>query len=129
MSQENVESYKRTIDAWNRDDYETWIDHFDSEFEWVALLEVFHGHEGARQAWEDFKADLQLKVRLDDVRDLGDSVLALGELDATGGTTQLSVDRKWAQVVTYRRGKIIRYRDFPTQADALKAAGLADSQK
>jgi ketosteroid isomerase-like protein len=126
MSQENVEAYKRTIEAWNRDDYDTWIDQFDPEFEWLALMEVFHGHAGARQAWESFKADIHLKVRLDDVRDLGNSVLALGELEGTGATTQLNVASEWSQLVTYRGGKIIRYRDFPSRAEALEAAGLSE---
>src|SRR4029450_7573890 len=56
-----------------------------------ALMEVFRGHAGARQAWESFKGDMQLKVRFDDIRDLGESVLALGEMKAVGQTTRLDL--------------------------------------
>jgi ketosteroid isomerase-like protein len=124
VSQENVETFKRGIDAWNRDDFDTWIDQFDPEVEWMALMEVFRGHVGAWQAWQSFKEDMQLKVRFDDVRDLGDSVLALGEIAGTGRTTRLDVGGEIAQLATFRDGKIVTFRDFPSHAQALEAAGV-----
>ena len=59
MSQENVESFKRGVEAWNGDDFDAWIEQFDPEVEWFALMEVFRGHAGAQHAWEGFKADVQ----------------------------------------------------------------------
>jgi ketosteroid isomerase-like protein len=126
MSQENVEGFKRGVDAWNSDDFDTWIANFDPEVEWTALMEVFRGHAGARQAWRSFKEDMQLTVRFDDVRDLGDSVLALGEIAGTGRTTQLEVGGEIAQLATFRDGKIVSFRDFPSRAEALEAAGLRE---
>jgi ketosteroid isomerase-like protein len=64
MSQENVEAFKRGVEAWDRDDFDAWLDHLDPEFEWFALMEVFRGHAGARQAWESFKGNLHLRARL-----------------------------------------------------------------
>jgi hypothetical protein len=52
MSQENVESFKGSVNAWNHDDFDAWIDQFDPEVEWFTLVEVYRGHAGARQAWE-----------------------------------------------------------------------------
>src|SRR5229473_8630073 len=43
MSEKNVENFKRGADAWNRDDFDAWIDQFDPEVEWFALMEVFAG--------------------------------------------------------------------------------------
>ena len=71
MSQENVESFKRGVDAWNSDDFDAWIDQFDPAVELFALVEVFRGHAGVRQAWESFKGDMRLTVRFDDIHDLG----------------------------------------------------------
>jgi hypothetical protein len=31
MSQDNVETFKRAVEAWNRDDFDAWIDLFDPE--------------------------------------------------------------------------------------------------
>jgi ketosteroid isomerase-like protein len=126
MSQENVESFKAGVEAWNRDDFDAWIDRFDPEVEWFAIMEVFRGHAGAKQAWESFKGDAHLTVRFDDVRDLGESVLALGEAKLTGQTTRLNFTGELAQLVTYRGGKIVRSRDFRRHAEALEAAGLSE---
>ena len=126
MSQENVESFKRGYEAWNRDDFDVWIEGFDPEVEWFALMEVFRGHAGARRAWESFRGDMQLKIRFDEIRDLGDSVLALGEIAGTGRTPRLDVSGEIAQWATYRGGKIVTFRDFGSHAEALKAAGLSE---
>jgi ketosteroid isomerase-like protein len=126
MSQENVESFKRGVEAWNSDDFDTWITNIDPEVEWTALMEVFRGHAGARQAWQSFKEDMQLTVRFDDVRDVADSVLALGEVAGTGRTTRLEVGAEIAQLATFRDGKIVSFRDFSNHAKALEAAGLRE---
>ncbi len=125
MSEENVGNFKRGAEAWNRDDFDAWIDQFDPEVEWFALMEVFHGHAGARQAWESFKGDMQLTVRFDDIRDLGESVLALGEIEAIGHTTGLNVTGELAQLLTYCDGKVVSARDFGSHAEGLQAAGLS----
>jgi hypothetical protein len=61
---------------------------------------------------------------MDDCRDLGDAVLGLGELIGMGRTTQLNVTVELAQLVTFRRGRMVTLRDFPSHAEGLKAAGL-----
>ena len=126
MSQENVESVKRGVDAWNRDDFDAWVELYDPELEWFALLETFRGHAGARQAWESFKSNVHLTVRFDDIRDLGESVLALGELEGTGQTTRLNLAGEIAQLFRFRNGKIVNVRDFASHAEALEAAGLSE---
>ncbi len=126
MSQENVESFKRVLEAWNSDDFDAWIDQFDPAVEWFALVEVFRGHAGVRQAWESFKGDMRLTVRFDDIRDLGESVLALGEMKGTGQTTRLDFTGELAQLMTYRGGKVVSSRDFRNHAEALEAAGLSE---
>ena len=84
------------------------------------------GHAGIRQAWQSFKVDLQLKARYDDIRDLGDSVLALGELTGTGRITGLNVSNEIAQLATFRDRRILSFRDFASHAEALEAVGLSE---
>jgi ketosteroid isomerase-like protein len=126
MSEENVEVVKRSVEAWNRDDFDAWIDHFDPELEWFALMETFRGHAGARQAWESFKGDMQLRSRYDDIRDLGESVLAIGEITTVGQTTGLNFTAEISQIVKFRRGKIVSFQDFPSHAEGLEAARLLE---
>jgi ketosteroid isomerase-like protein len=125
MSQENVEVVRASFDAWNRNDFDGWIQYFDPEVRWSTLLEEFRGHAGIRQAWQSFK-DLQLKARYDDIRDLGDSVLALGELTATGRITGLNLRNEIAQLATFRDGRILSFRDFASHAEALETLGLSE---
>jgi ketosteroid isomerase-like protein len=121
---ENVELFERGVEAWNRGDFDAWIQRFDPDFEWQALLEVYRGHEGARRAWDSFRADVELRVRFDDVRDLGESVLAIGEANAIGQRTGLHLTAELAQLVTFRDGRIVSCRDFASHAEALEATGL-----
>jgi ketosteroid isomerase-like protein len=126
MSEENVESFKRLVEAWNRDDFDAWIEQFDPEVEWSTLVEVYRGHAGAREAWESLKGTMQIRARFDDIRDLGESVLALGEMEGTGQTTRLDFNGELAELVTYCGGKIVNTRDFRSHAEALEAAGLRE---
>ena len=126
MSEENVESFRRSIEAWNRNDFDAWIDDFDPEVEWFTLLEVYRGHAGARKAWESLKGTMQIRSRYDDIRDLGESVLALGEMEGTGQATRLNFTGELAQLVTYRGGKADNIRSFRSHAEALEAVGLSE---
>jgi SnoaL-like domain len=126
MSEENVESFKRCIEAWNRNDFDGWIDQLDPEVEWSTLVEVYRGHAGARQAWESLKGSQHLTVRIDDFRDLWETVLTLGEVMTVGQTTRLRFTAEIAQLATFRRGKLITLRDFPSHAEGLEAAGLSE---
>jgi ketosteroid isomerase-like protein len=124
MSEEHVESSKRFVEAWNSDDFDAWIDLLDPEVEWFTLVEVYRGHTGARQAWESLKTAQQPRVRVDDFRDLGESVLTLGAVMTVGQTTRLSFSGEFAQLVRFRDGKIANLRDFPSHAEGLEVAGL-----
>ena len=125
MPEQNVEAFRRWAEAWNRDDFDAWIDGLDPEVEWFTLVEVYRGHAGARQAWESLKGTQQPRVRIDDYRDLGESVLSLGEIITVGQRTRLSFSGEFAQLVRFRDGKIANLRDFPSHAEALEAAGLS----
>lgn len=125
MSRENVEAFNRGVVAWNRDDLDAWIEQYDPEVEWFALMEVYRGRAGVRHAWESFKGDMQITVRFGDIRDLGESVLALGKMKGTGHTTGLDFTGELSQLVTYRDGRAVTVRDFASHAEGLEAAGLS----
>ena len=134
MSQENVEIFKRAVEAWNRDDFAAWLDLLDPEVEWHTALESafegptsgFRGHAGARTIWESYKGGpfRQLESRYVDIRDLGESVLALGEIKVIGQTSNLEFTTEVAHLCVIRGGKITSSRDFQSHAEGLEAAGL-----
>jgi ketosteroid isomerase-like protein len=135
MSQENVETVKRAIEAWNADDLDAFLAEFDADFEWQPAIEsglegkaTYRGHEGARKIWRDDRGETweRLTNRPRELRDLGESVLALGQMEMTARATGIEFSQEVGEVFDLRAGKIVRVRDFLTHAEALEAAGLSE---
>jgi ketosteroid isomerase-like protein len=136
MSEENVESVQRLAEAWNTDDLDAFLAELDADIEWHPSIEpglegkatIYHGHDGVRRAWREYRGEAweRLTVRPQEFRDLGESVLALGQMDLTARTTGIEFSQEVGQIVDFRGGKIIRVRDFLSHAEALAAAELSE---
>jgi ketosteroid isomerase-like protein len=136
MSKENLETLQRAQDAWNAEDLDAWLAELDPEAEWHTALEqalegrgsTYRGHHGLRRAWGEYRSEAWggLMNQIQEVRDLGDSVLVLGHLDVSGRTSGVEFSQELGQLVTFRGGKILRTQDFLTHAETLEAAGLSE---
>jgi ketosteroid isomerase-like protein len=137
MSEENLETVKRAVAAWNADDLDALLIELDADIEWHPSIQpglegkeaaVFRGHEGARKSWREFHGETweSVKNRPQEIRDLGDSVLLLGQMDLTARATGIEFSQELGELIEFREGKIARIRDFLTHAEALEAAGLSD---
>ena len=132
MSQENVESLKRAIEAYNRRDIEPLLETSDPEIEWYPFTaqvegdEAYHGHEGLRQWWANIDAAFEeFEASVDEVRDLDDTVLALGHLRARF-RSGVALDTEIGWVVRFRDGLGVWGRAYQSHAEALEAAGLRE---
>ena len=136
MSQENVETVRRAAEAWNTDDLDAFLAELDPEVEWHPSIEpaleggetIYRGHEGARKAWDDYRGGAweRLTVRIQEIRDLGESVLVLGHIDLTAQTTGIRFHEEVGQLGTFRHGKIATVQDYLSHREALEAAGLSE---
>src|SRR5918999_200360 len=136
MSQENVETVRRAIAAWNADDLDGFLAELDAGVEWHPAIQpglegratTYHGHAGARKIWMQDRGEAweRLTNRPDEFRDLGESVLTLGQIDLTARATGIEFSQEVGEVFDLRAGKIVRIRDFLTHAEALEAAGLGE---
>ncbi len=136
MSQENVETLQRARDAWDADDVDAFLAEADPEVEWQTAIEqalegrkiTCRGHDGVRKAWEELRGEAWggITSQVQEIRDLGESVLVLGHLDVTGRTTGIGFREELGQLVTFRGGKILRSEDFLSHAEAFEAAGLEE---
>ncbi len=72
------------------------------------------------QSWESFRFEAT------DFRDLGDSVLVLGDVRARGRASGVEVDDRWGWMVEFREGRAASLRGFLDQWEALEAAGLRE---
>ncbi|MEK6326120.1 MAG: nuclear transport factor 2 family protein [Actinomycetota bacterium] len=132
MSQQNVETLKRVIEAYNRRDIEPLLETSDPEIEWYPFTaqveggEAYHGHEGLRQWWANLDAAFEeFEASVDEVRDLDDTVLALGQLRARF-RSGVSLDTEISWVVRFRDGLGVWGRAYQSHAEALEAVGLKE---
>jgi ketosteroid isomerase-like protein len=136
MSQENVQTHQRAVEAWNADDLDAFLAELDADVEWYPSIEpglegratTYRGHEGARKAWREYRGEAWelLTIRPQEFRDLGESVLLLSQMDFTARTTGIEFSQELGELAEFRGGKIFRARDFLTHAEALEAAGLSE---
>jgi ketosteroid isomerase-like protein len=135
MSQENVEAFKRAIEAYNRRDVDAFWEALDPEIELQgalqALLEseatVYRGHEGVRQWVRDIDEALaDIRLELPEIHDLGARMVAIGRLSARGTASGAETESPFGCVVEWRNGKATRVLSFLDRKEALEAAGLSE---
>lgn len=131
MSQQNVEIVRGLIDAWNRGDYDAWIEAFDTDCEFRPLraqLEghPYRGHDGLRQFADDLTEDWkEVRFTVDEIRASGDQVVLLAHFHARGRASGAELDVPIGVVGTVREGKIAEARMYSDRDEALEAAGLS----
>jgi ketosteroid isomerase-like protein len=136
MSEENLATLQRAQLAWNAEDLDAWLAELDPEAEWHTALEqalegrgsTYRGHDELRKAWDEYRSKTWggLTNQIQEVRDLGESVLVLGHLDVSSRTSGIESTQEFGQLVTFRAGKILRTDDFLSHEEALEAAGLSE---
>jgi ketosteroid isomerase-like protein len=131
MSQENVELVRRGIADvqmfWEMLDEQVICDtrgyptfSADSEGVYVGRAAVIDANRHYWGTWDDY--DLEAEELID----AGSSVVCVVRERGRGKNSGVPVERVWAQVWTFRRGRIIRWELFGDKAAALEAAGLAE---
>ncbi len=132
MPEGNVETFRRVIDAFNRQDMETVASVLDggSEWDWSRSIgrdkAVYRGREAILRFWEEFTGGFEeIRIEIDDVVEEGDRLLAT-MLSVMRGRGGIEVEARNAWLITLRDGKLARLEMFQTKAEALAAAGLSD---
>src|SRR5512144_3286817 len=131
MSQENVDRFVKGIEAFNRGDISGLIRFMDPEIHFehrlAALQGDFVGLDGVRGWFADLgEYFVNGQVQCQDVRDLGDRVLGLGTIRATGKESGVETRQTFAVVARYTDVLMTEYIDFGDTEQALAAAGLRE---
>ena len=140
MSQENVDRFVAVAEAFNQgaqapDDLAkhlpALLGGMDSQIQFhpqqAALEGGYVGHAGVMQWLVDLAEHYQGgHIRLAEVRDLEDQVLALGTLHFTAKASGIETDAPLAVVATFRNGLITQFRDYGDHRKALEAVGLSE---
>jgi ketosteroid isomerase-like protein len=101
---------------------------FTAEARGAAFKSVYRGPDGVREFWDTFIEPWEeVKVEVEEIRDVGDSVLAIVVFHARA-RDGLEVDQPFVHVITFRGSQVIRFEAFAERElqQALEAAGLRD---
>ena len=134
MSQENVEIVRSIHEGWERGDYNSveWA-HPEIEYviadgpapgKWKGVAGMAEGWQSARDAWDDYR------VEVDEYRDIDDErVLVLHRWSGRGKTSGLELGQMRAEgavLFHVHDGKVTRFVGYFQRKRALKAVGLSD---
>jgi uncharacterized protein len=133
MSQENVALVLRVFGQ-GRDNPDVLFDVLDDDVQWdYGVLDIpdsagiWHGPAGVREffrrwvgAFEDWDFEFG------DAIAVGDSVVVRVHQWGRGKGSGVTVDQEFWQVWTIRNGKVVRFRAYVTEAEALEAVGLRE---
>ena len=130
MPRKNVELHQEANDAFNERDLDAFLEFFDPDIEfWPLILALegtrpYRGIPELREFWKNmFSTFRDYSTELADIRDLGDLTLARALLRGHGEGSNAPIEQMSWQVVEWRAQKIIRFRAFRSEPEAVEAAG------
>ena len=126
---------RRAIEAVNRGDYEAGFAVLPADYETtlppefvgLGMEPVYYGREGRLRlmdAWIAQWGDLQQEM--EEVIDLGDRLLLLGQMEGSGQSSGARFETEIAYLVTVFDGRLVGERNFRSHDQALEAAGLSE---
>ena len=130
MSHENVELVRQGFARWNEGDYDFFLNLAAPDIELHSRFgsltgEPYRGHEGVREWLADIRQSFErFELWLDDLRDLGDEVLAIGGINMRARGSGLDLKEPMGWVLEFRGGRVARMRFYAAPAEALEAVGL-----
>jgi ketosteroid isomerase-like protein len=134
MSEQNVEIVRASWDAWSRGDMDALFEFYDPEVEWdmthsyVPDMGVFHGHEGIREffrEWRIFFAEYYAEA--EQFVGTDDGVVVRVRQGGRGRSSTVGVEMPaYWQVYRLRDGRAVRVEIYREEADALEAVGLRE---
>jgi hypothetical protein len=132
MSEENVELYRRGIEAFNRRDLEAFLALADPDVIGISRVlaiegRSYRGHDGTREWWRDLLGvfpDFRIEVVW--VRDAGNVTVSELRNSAHGEGGAAPLEEFVWQVSEWRDGLVVRWQMYESEQDALEAAGLSE---
>ena len=133
MSQQNVEVAKAFYHAYNARNSEALerLLHPDAEITTLSARGGLGG-EWSRGATRRYFEQLDeawtgLRIEIEDFREVGERVVALGVARGSGMSSHVEIASDFAAVIVVRDSRIVLVDSFSNRKDALEAVGLRDS--
>jgi ketosteroid isomerase-like protein len=130
MSQENVEIARSVFDRWNAGEREFPDEEVHPDVVLVSRIlgKAVRGRAGVRRYLREIDEQFdQWNLVIEDWRDAGDCVAALGHIRLHGRRSGVAFDQPVGILFEIRGGQLLRFETFLDEpAEALKAAGLRE---
>jgi ketosteroid isomerase-like protein len=132
MSQENVATMRAAMEAFNRRDSDGFGAHFASDVEIVPVRAAVEGtvYRGPNapaeycaavdESWES------LRWEVEEIRDGGDWVLALGRIEGRGRDSGAAIEARAGWVARFREGLVESFHTHADRDAAFKDVGLPE---
>jgi ketosteroid isomerase-like protein len=133
MSEENVDLVRAFFSAYNLRDADACDRLFDAHAEVITVStrgglpgvnwgrgESSRYFEALDEAWAD------LRIEIEDYRDLDDTVLAVGCIRGTGRSSRIQLEEPFAVLFVIRDSVFVRVDSYSDPTKALQAAGLSE---
>jgi ketosteroid isomerase-like protein len=129
VAEPTVDFIRQFLDALNAHDQDALLDLVDPDVEFHSLIQEveggFHGHRGARAYFDGLFATFpDFRGELGSIREHGASGVAMVRTRATS-SAGVAVDLTDWLAIEVRDGRAVWWAFFRTEAEALRAAGLA----
>jgi ketosteroid isomerase-like protein len=131
MSQENVEIVRAVMEAFNRRDFDAFLNSWapEGQLDWsraVGPINGMFGFDEMRSFWDElFDPWESTRFEIDELIDAGERVMAK-HMAYLSGRDEIEVRARVIQVWTIRGGKAVRVCLYQDEQEALKAAGLSE---
>jgi ketosteroid isomerase-like protein len=134
MSREKVELVAEVLEAFNRRDKQRLIALLDPNIEWELagfLLDQERRRTGPEQVWEyltvlDSEFE-EIRLEQGEFVEVGEQVLVPVRWRGVGKSSGVEGEFSFTAVFTIAGGKVVRARNYSTEAEALEALGAGDS--
>jgi ketosteroid isomerase-like protein len=132
VSEEYVAAVRRSLDGWNRDDFDACVEMAHPDLEWTSEVAqqlegtelVYRGLDEFRRYWDEWHEIWSVRIEVMEIADLGDRVFVLGCTDARGRAGGVSLKQPIAYVYEFEDGMARRVRSYIDPDRARAAVGL-----
>jgi uncharacterized protein len=132
MSLEHVELVRRSLEAWNRGDVDAWLESAHPEIEWRSEVArrmegseaVYRGVAEMRRYWDEWHAVWDVVIEPTELRDAGDTVVALARVRMRGEGSGIGLETEIAYVFEFDGQLARRVRSYFDTGQALATVGL-----
>ena len=135
MSKRNVERHRRAVAAFHARDVAAFIACLDPGVEYHSVMTVpggavYHGHDGVRKYFEDFKDAWgdEFRVEPEAFFDLGAQTLMFYSVHGRGQHSGAEVAMPGAQVCRWREGLMVYGKAYVHREEALGELGISEDE-